>query len=146
MRGAFAAGVALLFGATLAYAAEQVPAGAPKVSVEPVAKTSTTITGQPIVVPANPNVVVSIATFPPGAALPIHKHPYPHYVYVLDGVLTVTNAETNKTFTVKKGDFVVETNSAWHFGKNEGRVPVKLLVIDQLAPGAASNMELPPAK
>ena len=121
-------------------------ADAPKISVQPIARTSTTITGEKIVVPPNPDVVTSIATFPPGAELPVHKHPYPHYVYVLDGVLTVFNTDTGKSFTVKKGDFIVETNANWHYGKNEGTVPVKLLVIDQLPAGTKSNMTLKTAQ
>jgi len=36
----------------------------------------------------------------------------------------------------------VETNANWHYGKNEGTVPVKLLVIDQLPAGVTSNMTL----
>lgn len=121
-------------------------ADAPKISVQPIARTGTTITGEKIVVPPNPDVVTSIATFPPGAELPVHKHPYPHYVYVLDGVLTVFNTDTGKSFTVKKGDFIVETNANWHYGKNEGMVPVKLLVIDQLPAGTKSNMTLKTAQ
>jgi quercetin dioxygenase-like cupin family protein len=121
-------------------------ADAPKISVQPIARTGTTITGEKIVVPPNPDVVTSIATFPPGAELPVHKHPYPHYVYVLDGVLTVFNTDTSKSFTVKKGDFIVETNANWHYGKNEGTVPVKLLVIDQLPAGTKSNMTLKAAQ
>jgi quercetin dioxygenase-like cupin family protein len=137
MRALLTAGVVLLGSATLAQAADT-----PKISVEPIARTSTTITGEKIVVPQIPDVVASIVTFPPGAELPIHKHPYPHYVYVLDGVLTVFNTDTGKSFTVKKGDFIVETNANWHYGKNEGTVPVKLLVIDQLPADAKSNMTL----
>jgi quercetin dioxygenase-like cupin family protein len=121
-------------------------ADAPKISVQPIARTSTTITGEKIVVPPNPDVVTSIATFPPGAELPVHKHPYPHYVYVLEGTLTVFNTDTGKSFTVKKGDFIVETNANWHYGKNEGTVPVKLLVIDQLPAGTKSNMTLKAAQ
>jgi quercetin dioxygenase-like cupin family protein len=121
-------------------------ADAPKISVQPIARTSTTITGEKIVVPPNPDVVTSIATFPPGAELPVHKHPYPHYVYVLEGTLTVFNTDTGKSFTVKKGDFLVETNANWHYGKNEGTVPVKLLVIDQLPAGTKSNMTLKTAQ
>jgi quercetin dioxygenase-like cupin family protein len=121
-------------------------ADAPKISVQPIARTGTTITGEKIVVPPNPDVVTSIATFPPGAELPVHKHPYPHYVYVLDGVLTVFNVDTGRSFTVKKGDFIVETNADWHYGKNEGMVPVKLLVIDQLPAGTKSNMTLKAAQ
>jgi len=117
-------------------------ADAPKVSVQPIARTDTTITGEKIEVPSNPEVVTSIATFPPGAQLPIHKHPYPHYVYVLEGNLTVFNVDTGKSFMAKQGDFVVETNANWHYGKNEGTVPVKLLVIDQLPAGTKSNMDV----
>lgn len=135
MRIAAAAIAGLLaFGATQA-------ADAPKVQVVPVTRTNTTVTGQPIVVPEQPDVIVSIATFPPGARLPEHQHPHPHYVYVLEGVLTVVNTDTGKTFDVKAGDFVVEMQDTWHYGINNGTVPVKLLVIDQVPTGAASNMK-----
>lgn len=117
-------------------------ADAPKIDVQKIARTSTTITGEKIVVPPNPEVVTSIAIFPPGAELPIHKHPYPHYVYVLEGNLTVFNVDTGKSFVAKQGQFVVETNANRHVGKNEGAVPVKLLVIDQLPAGVMSNMDV----
>ncbi len=116
-----------------------VAADAPAVSVTPVARVHQTVVGQDIVVPDKPDVVVAIATFPPGARLPEHKHPYPHLVYVLDGVLTVTNTETGKTFTVKKGDFTAEMQDTWHYGVNNGTEPVRLLVIDEVPRGAASN-------
>ncbi|MBV9903730.1 MAG: cupin domain-containing protein, partial [Alphaproteobacteria bacterium] len=115
-------------------------ADAPAVTVTPVARTSTTVTGQPIVVPPNPDVIVTIGTFPPGARIPEHQHPNPHYVYVLEGVLTVMNTETNKSFEAKAGDFVVEMQNTWHYGVNNGTVPVKLLVIDQVPHGAPNNM------
>ncbi len=115
-------------------------ADAPKVDIQPILRTNTTITGQPIVVPQNPDLLVSVATFPPGARLPEHKHPGPHYVYVLEGVLTVIDTETDKTFAVKAGDFVVEMVDTWHYGINNGTVPVKLLVIDQVSTGAPNNM------
>jgi len=122
------------------FSATSVAAQVPKVTVVPVVRTNVTITGQPIVVPDRPDVLVSIATFPPGARLPVHKHLYPHLVYVLEGVLTVTNAQTGKTFTAKAGSFVAEMQNTWHFGVNEGQVPVKLLVIDEVPRGTASNV------
>jgi len=140
MRATWLAGIVLLFAASQVQAVD-----APKVGVQPLARTNTTITGEKITVPQNPDVVASIATFPPGAALPIHKHPYPHYVYVLEGALTVYNVDTGKSFIAKKGDFVVETNANWHYGRNEGTVPVKLLVIDQLPANVKSNVTLKPA-
>jgi quercetin dioxygenase-like cupin family protein len=88
-----------------------------------------------------PDVIVSIATFPPGARLPGHRHSYQHYVYVLEGVLTVVNTVTNKTFEAKAGDFVVEMRDTWHYGVNNGTVPVKLLAIDQVPTGTRNNLE-----
>jgi quercetin dioxygenase-like cupin family protein len=132
----------LISAAAIVIAGSAHAADAPKISVQPIARTGTTITGEKIVVPPNPEVVTSIATFPPGAELPIHKHPYPHYVYVLEGNLTVFNVDTGKSFVAKQGQFIVETNTNWHYGKNEGTVPVKLLVVDQLPAGATSNMTL----
>jgi quercetin dioxygenase-like cupin family protein len=115
-------------------------ADAPKIDVTPVTRTNTTIIGQPIVVPDHPDVIVSLATFPPGARIAEHQHPHPHFVYVLEGVLTVVNTDANKTFEVKAGDFVAEMQDTWHYGINKGAVPVKLLVIDQVPSGAPNNV------
>ena len=115
-------------------------ADAPKIDVTPVARTNTTIIGQPIVVPDHPDVIVSLATFPPGARIAEHQHPHPHFVYVLEGVLTVVNTDANKTIEVKAGDFVAEMQDTWHYGINNGTVPVKLLAIDQVPAGTPNNL------
>jgi quercetin dioxygenase-like cupin family protein len=117
-------------------------ADAPKVTSVKVFASDTTITGQRIAVPANPNVVVTHVTFEPGAQLPVHKHPFPHYVYVLEGTLSVTNVQTGKTTDLPQGSFFVEMADTWHFGKNNGAQPVKLLAIDQLPRGVTSNVVL----
>jgi len=130
----------LLFAFLALFATTAHAADAPKVVGTPVLSTNTTITGQKIDVPTNPRVVVSTVTFAPGARLPVHKHPYPHYVYVLEGTLTVTNVETGKVFTVNQGQFFVEMNDTWHFGANNGTTPLKLLGIDQVPDGVKSNM------
>jgi len=124
----------LVLALTIVHAAD-----APKVQVTPVTRTNRTVTGQPIIVPDHPDVMVSIATFPPGARIAEHQHPHPHYVYVLEGVLTVVNTDANTKFEVKAGEFVAEMQDTWHYGINKGAVPVKLLVIDQVPHGAASN-------
>lgn len=105
-----------------------------------IARTHTTITGQQIAVPTNPDVVVSMTTFPPGAKIAEHRHPYPHLVYVMEGVLTVTNTETGKTFEAKKGEFVAEMQDTWHYGENKGAVPVRLFVIDEVPRGTKTNI------
>jgi quercetin dioxygenase-like cupin family protein len=115
-------------------------ADAPQVTSQRLGTLTTTITGQPIVVPPNPDVIATIATFPPGARLPEHRHLYPHLVYVMEGTLTVTNTETGKTFAVHAGDFVAEMMNTWHYGVNIGTTPVKLCVIDEVPHGTASNM------
>ncbi len=119
-----------------AYAADPAP-----ITVTPVTRTNTTITGQRIVVPGKPDVIVATAVFAPGARLPEHQHPYPHYVYVQEGVLTVVVTERpQRTFEVKAGEFVAEPMHTWHYGINNGAVPLKLLVIDQVPAGTKSNM------
>lgn len=112
-----------------------------KVVVTPVASTTTTAAGQPITLPQK-NVQVLVSTFdiPPGATLPVHKHPSARYAYVLEGQLQVTNADTGKSSSYKKGDFIVEMIDVWHQGANVGAEPVRLLVIDQVEQGASNTV------
>jgi quercetin dioxygenase-like cupin family protein len=135
MKRSLLVSLTLLAFTTLAHAAD-----APKITVTPIFSSNTTATGQKINVPAHPNVVVTQVTFAPGAALPVHKHPYPHYVYVLEGTLTVTNVETGKVYTVTPGQFFIEMNDTWHFGQNNGTTPLKIIGIDQMPEGVKSNM------
>lgn len=118
------------------------PAGQPaKVVVTPLAATTQTAAGQPITLPQkNAQVLVSTFDIPPGASLPVHKHPFPRYAYVLAGTLQVTNVQTGKSQTYKPGDFIVEMIDTWHQGANLGADPVKLLVIDQVEEGAQNTI------
>jgi quercetin dioxygenase-like cupin family protein len=111
------------------------------VVVTPVTKTSVTSTGQPITLPQKDvEVAASIFDIAPGATLPVHKHPFPRYAYVLAGTLKVTNADTGKSDIFKAGDFIVEMIDQWHQGSNIGSDPVKLLVIDQIEAGAQATV------
>ena len=118
------------------------PGGEPaKVVVTPLTSTTQTAAGQPITLPQkNAQVVVSMFDIPPGASLPVHKHPFPRYGYVLAGTLQVTNIQTGKTQSYKPGDFIVEMIDTWHQGANLGAEPVKLLVIDQVEEGAQNTI------
>jgi quercetin dioxygenase-like cupin family protein len=108
-------------------------AAKPPVVVTPVMKTTATTGGGPIVLPQkDAQVVVSTYDIAPGAVLPVHKHPFPRYAYVLAGTLKVTNTETGKSTVFKTGDFVIEDLGQWHKGESVGGDPVKLLVIDQV--------------
>ena len=139
MRILLGAAAAALFFISAAPAADSPPI----VSTQ-VARTNTTLTGQPIVVPSHPDVIVTLSTFAPGARLPVHEHIFPHYLYVLSGVLSFVNAQTNKTTIAKEGDFVVEPVDTWHFGFNSGTTPLKVLVIDQVWTGAPNNTVVKP--
>jgi quercetin dioxygenase-like cupin family protein len=112
------------------------------VTVTQLLSTTVTASGQPIVLPhKNAQIVASIFAVAPGAALPVHKHPYPRYAYVLSGNLRVTNKDTGQSDTYKPGDFIVEAVGQWHTGANIGEEPVKLLVIDIVEQGQ-TNTEL----
>jgi quercetin dioxygenase-like cupin family protein len=115
---------------------------APRVVVTPILSTTVTASGQPIVLPQkDAQVVVSIFDIPPGATLPVHRHPFPRYAYVLAGTIRVTSKEGGRSTDYAPGSFIVEMVGQWHYGTNRGKEPAKLLVIDQVEKGA-SNTEL----
>jgi quercetin dioxygenase-like cupin family protein len=115
-------------------------AAAPVV-VTPVKTSAVTSTGQPLILPQkNVEVTASIYDIAPGATLPVHKHPFARYAYVLAGTLKVTNVDTGKSDVFKSGDFIIEMIDQWHQGSNIGADPVKLLVIDQIEAGAQATV------
>ena len=134
MRSVLFAAAFLAASTTLACAAD-----IPKDIATELAKTDTTITGEKIVVPPNPTVIATTVTFAPGRVLKVHKHPYPHYCYVLDGDWTVVDADTGKNTVFHKGQFYAETNAHWHSGRNDTNVSTTLLVIDQIPAGTDGN-------
>jgi quercetin dioxygenase-like cupin family protein len=106
------------------------------VVVTPLLTTSVTSSGQPIVLPQKDvQVVVSTYEIQAGATLPIHKHPYARYAYVVSGTLSVANQVTGQTAVFGPGDFLLEAIDQWHKGSNIGSDVVKLLVIDQIEKG-----------
>lgn len=132
----------LLLAAALAGCAGNTGAGCPDcaatATVTPVAKTTRTADGAPIRFPQG-DAEVSACTYmiPPGAKLPVHKHPYPRFAYVMEGDLRVTLA-AGKTFDYHPGDFIAEVVDTWHSGETLGSTPVKLFVIDATPPGVAN--------
>ena len=105
----------------------------------PVVSTDSTVIGQKIAIPKDPTVIVSTIVFAPGARTPVHKHLYPHYAYVLEGTLTITNVQSGKTFDVKEGQFLAEMQDTWHYGVNRGKTPVRLLIVDHVPKGVKTN-------
>jgi quercetin dioxygenase-like cupin family protein len=91
------------------------------VTITQLLSTTTTSSGQPIVLPQkDAQIVVSIYDMVPGATLPVHKHPYSRYGYVLSGNLRVTNMETGQVGTYRPGDFFPESVGQWHTGAPSG--------------------------
>jgi quercetin dioxygenase-like cupin family protein len=115
-----------------------VPAWAAPVST-PLANTDKTVIGQTITAPEHPTVISSIVTFQPGDKTVVHKHPWPHYGYMLEGTLTIVNTETGKSFDLKKGEFLIEMQNTAHYGENRGTVPVKILIVDTVPQGVTNN-------
>ena len=112
-----------------------------KAVVTPLLDTTVTASGQPITLPSGPvELTVSRFEIPAGASLPVHKHPFQRYAYVLAGTLRVTNAETGETYDYKPGDMVVEVLDTWHSGANVGTDTLVLLVIDQAPPGTGNTI------
>jgi quercetin dioxygenase-like cupin family protein len=118
----------------------QAPASAPGVTVHEITRTATTAIGQRIELPSDrAEVIASIYTIAPGAALPVHKHRFPRYAYVLSGQVEV-RTEDGKVFVYEPGAFIVEVVDVWHRGANVGTEPARLLVIDQVEPGTANTI------
>ncbi|MGO9602253.1 MAG: cupin domain-containing protein [Candidatus Binataceae bacterium] len=111
----------------------------PVVTATPILSTRTTASGQPIDVPVHPEVVVSRLEIAPHGAIPMHKHPYPRYAYVLSGNLEIT-VPGGTVYRYKTGDFIAEVINQWHIGRNAGDTPVRLLVIDQVVPGHSNTV------
>lgn len=134
MRWINAIGFCLPFLALPALAAEPV-------TVTELLSTQATASGQPILLPQHDmRLIVSRFLIPPGATLPVHKHPWPRYAYVLAGHLRVTLTATSQVFEYQPGDFIVEAQDQWHFGTAIGTEPVTLLVIDQVESGHANTV------
>ena len=111
------------------------------VRVTQLLSTTATSSGQPIVLPQkDAQIIVSIYDVMPGATLPVHKHPYPRYGYILSGNLQVTNMETGQIDSYKPGDFIVETVGQWHKGASIGGEPLKLLIIDLVEKGQKATV------
>ena len=74
-----------------------------------------------------PEVTILRLTIPPGTRLDNHHHPVINAGVLLSGELTVI-AENGKVLYLKPGDPIVELVNTTHYGINQGKVPVDLIV------------------
>lgn len=105
-------------------------------------KTDKSNTGQPIQTIEDPHVRVTEYTMQPGEPFPVHKHPYQRGIYVIEGEIDAVYPETKERYHYEKGDYFIETQDEWHYGENNGKGPVRLLVIDTVPKGSGNNVIL----
>lgn len=115
-----------------------------KIKMTPLLETVTTLTGQKLEYPGkNPQVTVTLAEIPPGAAVGWHEHPNLRYVYVIEGTLTIEMEDgTKRVFPA--GTIFVEAVRTRHRGLNSGTTPVKVLFIDHAEAGQSNMIKLDP--
>jgi quercetin dioxygenase-like cupin family protein len=111
--------------------------GATPVATEVLAKSGASWNGDrlPAYPRGAPEITVLKIAIPPGARLPLHKHPVINAAYMLRGRLTVTT-EDQKSIELKAGQAMVEVVDTWHYGRNEGPEPVEILVFYAGTPDA----------
>jgi quercetin dioxygenase-like cupin family protein len=133
------AAASLACGCAPAEPATTTQSSASRANVTVAARASTTITGQPTGMPPAPfEAVISVTDLPPGGVLPMHKHPWPRYVYVDRGRISVTYEAAGLTREFGAGEGVIEAIDQWHEGRVVGSEPVRLVLFDQVPPGATN--------
>jgi quercetin dioxygenase-like cupin family protein len=85
---------------------------------------STPLPGYP---QGQPEVTILDITIPPGVSLPLHTHPVINAGILLEGRLTVIT-DTGSTLHLNAGEGIVEVVNTWHYGRNEGTVPARIVV------------------
>ncbi|MGQ0660053.1 cupin domain-containing protein [Sphingosinicella sp.] len=107
-------------------------------------RASSTITGQPIAMPAPAlEVVISRTEIPAGGALPMHRHPWPRYAIVESGRLRVRYEEAGLVREFGPGEAVIEAIGQWHEAQVVGAEPVRIIVIDHVPPGQTNLIRRP---
>ena len=75
----------------------------------------------------NPEITILSYEIPAQTRLPMHKHPVINAGVALQGKLIV-HTKAGKQLILNQGDSIVELVDKWHFGENQGDIPVKLLM------------------
>ena len=101
-----------------------------KFSATPVLQSGTTAGGTSIAYPKTDSAEVTalVLDIGPGGETGRHMHPYPTFVYVLDGAIDV-EMDGGMVHTYRAGDSFLEVLNTWHNGKNKGTTPAKVLVV-----------------
>ena len=99
-------------------------------SATPVLQSRATAGGTPIAYPKTDSAEVTalLLDIGPGGETGRHMHPYPAFVYVLEGAIDV-EMDGGIVHTYKAGGSFIEVVNIWHNGKNRGTTPAKVLVV-----------------
>jgi quercetin dioxygenase-like cupin family protein len=125
-----------------ASSAPTVTAGTPNSVSTQIARTSTTVSGQPLKLPQGPaEMVGTMVEIPPGGMTSIHQHPWARFVYVQQGPLRVRNDDTGDTKDFQSGELFPEVTDQWHQGTATGPKGARLIVLDIVPPGV-TNMKM----
>lgn len=136
---------ALLVSTALTSAISPAPATSTSVETRVTKVLDRTLSGQPILMPTGPvRVTISEMTLPVGARLPPHRHPFARHVHVLAGRLAVKDLSTGGVVELGPSDWAVDVVDVWHEGTVLGDEPVRLLLIEQAPPGAATTIRQDP--
>jgi len=108
-------------------AQDALPAG---FKTQPLLKTGQTRDNQPITYPKTekPEIISVIGTIEPGGRTPLHEHPVPTYVYVLEGEVEL-QSHGGQPARYKTGEAYIEALNHKHQLFNKGAVPAKVLVV-----------------
>ena len=74
-----------------------------------------------------PEVTVLKIVINVGEELPMHKHDLVNIAYVKKGTLTVIT-DKNEKITLHEGECLPELVGKYHYGKNNGKEPIELVV------------------
>jgi quercetin dioxygenase-like cupin family protein len=105
---------------------DALPAG---FEAQPLLKTGATRDNDPIVYPAGTAEIVSlIGTIAPGGRTPLHQHPIPAFVYVLEGEVEL-RTEGGDPYRYRAGEAYIEALNRDHQLFNIGDAPARVLVV-----------------
>lgn len=93
-------------------------------------QTETTWNGEGISYPASGSEEITALhiEFAPHTETSWHRHPVTSLAYIISGKLEVILKDTGETKIFREGDAFAEVINTWHYGKNIGDEPVKLIV------------------
>lgn len=110
--------------------------------VETLLETDKTILRQAFAYPAGrARIEAARLTVPPGGTVPLHLHPVPLFVYILQGEITVDYLRRGKR-TYRAGDAFVEAYEWPHHARNNGEEDVVILTVYASAVGIQNAIPL----